>query len=1029
MATVCYKCGAVGFADLLVYCSLCHETAQHQYCLETIPGFDEEIQWACEDCNLGVVMSKCFENCQGDDIDLLASPSVHSHEERDRHLVPNENNAIISNHLCDKDLHIVRSEHGPNLQSDDVQKLKGHGKTNKRAMISKQIAEAYVDPLRNESAVHPNMILATRPGTGNRGWPINILSNHFDVKFRSTDQYFYHYCVLVKDENDSPIVGKEILREVIDKMMQTYHSELGGKELAYDGERALFTLGHLPQNEFAFDVELENLLSGRMMSSPGRSPGGDNPEGSDCKRLRKSYSTTKFKVELKFNMKIPMSAIAQDMKGHESENAQEALQVLDIIMRQHSAAQGFLLAHRSFFHNNPSNLIDLGGGVMGCHGFHCSFCTTQSGLSLNIDVPNIMIVKPGPLIGFLMANQNIDNPNQIDWQKAKRVLKNLRIRVRPSDQEHEIVGLSDLPCRDQTFIQKQRNEDGEVGTEREVTISQYYKEKNVDLQYDNFPCIIVGKPRRPTFFPLELCHLVLQCYTNALNSSQRASLVQKSWQKPQERMNILYDALKRSNYDSEPMLRACGISVSPTFTKVFGRILQAPKLKTGNDEFFPRDGCWNFNNKKLIRPCHVDKWAVVNFSALSILYVRKLVWDLIRCGDMMGVKIDSPFDIFEEGRNMRGTAPNLRVDEMFKHLLKAEFHSVPRFLLCILSERKDSDIYGPWKRKCLVDFGIVTQCFAPPSRVNDQYLTNLILKINAKLGGMNSLLQVEDSSSIPLISKIPTIILGMVVTRGSPGQSDRPSIAAVVSSMQWPLISKYRASVHAQSPRLEMIDSLFKPNVTDDGPSKDEGIIKELLLDFYTSSGKRKPNQIIIFRDGVNESQFNQVLNVELDQIMAACKFLDKNWNPKFAIIVAQTNQHTRFFIPNDFKNVPPGTIIDKNVCHPRNYDFYLCLHKDATGTSMPTHYHVLLDQIGFTPDDLQELVHLLCYVNQRSTTSISVVAPIFYAQLAATQVGQFMNFDDYQSDISFSQGGQSSEGCAELPRLHERVRSSMFFC
>ncbi|PPS04987.1 hypothetical protein GOBAR_AA15675 [Gossypium barbadense] len=40
----------------------------------------------------------------------------------------------------------------------------------------------------------------------------------------------------------------------------------------------------------------------------------------------------------------------------------------------------------------------------------------------------------------------------------------------------------------------------------------------------------------------------------------------------------------------------------------------------------------------------------------------------------------------------------------------------------------------------------------------------------------------------------------------------------------------------------------------------DDGIMKEALLDFYTSSGKRKPDQIIIFRDGVSEPQFNQVL-------------------------------------------------------------------------------------------------------------------------------------------------------------------------
>jgi hypothetical protein len=41
-------------------------------------------------------------------------------------------------------------------------------------------------------------------------------------------------------------------------------------------------------------------------------------------------------------------------------------------------------------------------------------------------------------------------------------------------------------------------------------------------------------------------------------------------------------------------------------------------------------------------------------------------------------------------------------------------------------------LQGPWKRKNLVEYGIVTQCMAP-TRVNDQYLTNLLLKINAKV--------------------------------------------------------------------------------------------------------------------------------------------------------------------------------------------------------------------------------------------------------------------------------------------------------
>jgi len=46
--------------------------------------------------------------------------------------------------------------------------------------------------------------------------------------------------------------------------------------------------------------------------------------------------------------------------------------------------RGCLLVRQSFFHNDAKNFADVGGGVLGCRGFHSSFRTTQSGLSLNI---------------------------------------------------------------------------------------------------------------------------------------------------------------------------------------------------------------------------------------------------------------------------------------------------------------------------------------------------------------------------------------------------------------------------------------------------------------------------------------------------------------------------------------------------------------------------------------------------------------------------------------------------------------------
>lgn len=60
-------------------------------------------------------------------------------------------------------------------------------------------------------------------------------------------------------------------------------------------------------------------------------------------------------------------------------------------------------------------------------------------------------------------------------------------------------------------------------------------------------------------------------------------------------------------------------------------------------------------------------------------------------------------------------------------------------------------------------------------------------------------------------------------------------------------------------------------------------------------------------------------------------------------------------------------------------------------------------------------------------------VAPICYAHLAATQMSQFMKFEDH-SETSSSHGGTgvTSAGAVavpQLPKLQEAVANSMFFC
>ncbi|KAM1760919.1 hypothetical protein ACFX12_003748 [Malus domestica] len=95
--------------------------------------------------------------------------------------------------------------------------------------------------------------------------------------------------------------------------------------------------------------------------------------------------------------------------------------------------------------------------------------------------------------------------------------------------------------------------------------------------------LINGKPKRPNYLPLELCSLVsLQRYTKTLSSKQRASLVEKSRQKAQERIRTVTDialqAMKKYQYDNDPVLATCGISINKDLTQVKGHVLETPKV-------------------------------------------------------------------------------------------------------------------------------------------------------------------------------------------------------------------------------------------------------------------------------------------------------------------------------------------------------------------------------------------------------------------------------------------------------------------
>ncbi|VDN40223.1 unnamed protein product, partial [Gongylonema pulchrum] len=167
--------------------------------------------------------------------------------------------------------------------------------------------------------------------------------------------------------------------------------------------------------------------------------------------------------------------------------------------------------------------------------------------------------------------------------------------------------------------------------------------------------------------------------------------------------------------------------------------------------------------------------------------------------------------------------------------------------------------------------------------------------------------------------------------------------------------------------------------------------VRERLVGFYKATNQ-KPTRIIVYRDGVSEGQFSEVLHEEMQGIRAACLMLATDFRPPITYIVVQKRHHARMFCKyaqdavGKAKNIPPGTTVDTGIVSPESFDFYLCSHFGIQGTSRPTRYHVLWDDSKFTSDELQTITYSMCHTYARCTRSVSLPAPVYYADLVATR-------------------------------------------
>ncbi|XP_048136222.1 protein argonaute 5 isoform X1 [Rhodamnia argentea] len=872
-------------------------------------------------------------------------------------------------------------------------------------------------PLSSKGTRHP-----PRPGFGTVGRKCVVRANHFLVEVADKD--FHHYDVSI----DPVVPSKKTNREILGVLIKQYgESHLGKRRPAYDGAKSLYTAGPLPFNNKVFSVKLvEN----------------EEAAGSSSQSRRKERE---FKVTISLVARTDLHHLLQFIQGRQLDCPQETIQVLDVVLRA-SPSEKYTVVGRSFFSRDLGLKGDLGDGLEYWRGYYQSLRPTQFGLSLNIDVSARAFYDPILVTEFVAKHFNrLDMSRPLsdqDRAKVKKALKGIRVEIAHTGyrRTYKITGLSNKPMSKTTFMLDDR--------QTEISVFNYFQEKyEIVLRYGSMPTLLAGSDTKPVYLPMELCKIVDgQRYTKRLNERQVTALLRATCQRPYDRERSIRQMVDENKYDEELLLtKEFGMSVRKELASIEARVLPPPMLKyhesSRDATVGPLMGQWNMINKKMVNGGRVDTWMCVNFSRWNPNITHQFCDELVKMCSSKGMAFN-PQPVLPIRDGQPHQIERVLADINRESRAKLANMNLPRkelqLLVIILPDMTGS--YGKIKRICETELGIVSQCCQPrqAAKMSKQYFENLALKINVKVGGRNTVLNDAILRRIPLVTDMPTIIFGADVTHPPPGDDANPSIAAVVASMDWPEVTKYRGLVSAQTHRQEIIKDLHIPKQTPDG--KPGGMIRELLIAFRRSTG-HKPYRIIFYRDGVSEGQFSQVLLYEMIAIREACDALEKDYMPRVTFIVVQKRHHTRLF-PQDYNrrdsmdksgNILPGTVVDTHICHPTEFDFYLNSHAGIQGTSRPSHYHVLLDEYNFTADALQVLTNNLCYTYARCTRSVSIVPPAYYAHLAAFRARYYVEGDGSDTGSSSGGGRGTREGTAveirALPTIKDNVKDVMFYC
>ncbi|KAL8292907.1 hypothetical protein RQP46_000601 [Phenoliferia psychrophenolica] len=831
---------------------------------------------------------------------------------------------------------------------------------------------------------------ASRPNYGTSGRQFPCWVNAFEVTPSNITCYHYDVKILPDKPTTPPRLNRQIWAH-LDENMNVFD----GVPVAYDGRAMAYSPTKLPADEGTWEILLPEDDGGTSTTGKARM----------------------FTITIRYTRTIDLSKLGVFVRGGASDGTipdaseiQSATQALNVLI-QHGPALMYPSRAASFF-LPPENKqhATIAKGLEMWRGFYTSLRAGPGKLFVNIDIASQPMYQSGDLpavvLAFLRAQSRGISFADLSASKiparayveVDRFVRNVKITLKAKGPD----GIE--PVRKIKSIER--------GSASDIRFQIEEKDYTVE------PCVRVSKV---AIWPLELCDVQPgQKYSKKLDPDQTAEAIKLTTVGPKDRVPMLRHGLGRIQPDNTQIsptnkagaLEKWGVKINREPMVVTARELQPPTINYKMRPVQPREGVWDMRGNHFHQAATIQSWLVFVFDSDRFFPVEQAqdsIMGLVSACQSVGLNITNQrpaIHYVPRGCDIAGFILSKGAE-----LVQKEGRP-PQMLICYLP-RKPCDEYGVIKRFGDVEKGVATQCLFinKAKRGNNQYYGNVALKMNVKLRGQNSIL---DVAGLGPIAEKPTMVFGCDVTHPSPG-SMAPSISALVGSMD-SKCTLYGTSIRVQSSRIEIIAHF-------------EEMVIELIKQFEAKL-KTRPHRLIFFRDGVSEGQFSSTLatavKTEVAAIRSAIEKLGGGYAPTVTYVVCGKRHHMSFFPKNDADadrknfNVKSGTTIDTDITSPLQFDWYTQSHASLLGTGRSAHYTVLVDDNKFSADVLQQLVFNLTYA--RCTRSVSYVTPAYYADRVCTRAQLILKRDDDDSSTVISSHSGASEDKVRHQHLNEYV-------